>query len=234
MFTKEYEFRYSDLDAKNRIKPTASIDLLQDISICHAEHAGLGAARMREMKTACLLEGWRIRFDGTLDPYKKASVSTGISAVTACEVLRRYEIRQEGGLKISASAVWYTVNTEKMRIMRVPEEFKTEYECVNEPDNGLPFERFKPEDGLRTLDRFRVQSRDLDTNNHVNNMKSAEIALCMLPEDFGLSELVIRYRKELAKGDEIVICGDKTDYGFRYELKNRNGDVCVMLKAIGK
>lgn len=234
MFTKDYEFRYSDLDAKNRIKPTASIDLLQDISICHSEHAGLGAAKMREMKTACLLEGWRIRFDGALNPYKKATVSTGVTAVTACEVLRRYEIRQEGELKISASAVWYTVNTEKMRIIRVPEAFKTEYECVNEPDNGLPFERFKPEGELPLLDRFKVQSRDLDTNNHVNNMKSAEIALCLLPDGFSLSELVIRYRKELAKDDEIFLCGAETDYGFRYELKNKNGDSCVMLKALGK
>lgn len=234
MFKKDYEFRYSDLNAKNQIKPTAVVDLLQDISICHSEHAGLGAVKMKEMKTACLLEGWRIRFCAPIDPHKKVVVSTGITDVTACEILRRYEIHQTGELKVSASAVWFTVNTEKMRIMRVPSAFKTEFECISEPANDLPFERFKPETEIKIFDRFKVQSRDLDTNHHVNNMKSAEIGLCLLPADFNISELTIRYRKELSINDEIVLCKKKTDYGYCCELKNRDGDACVLLKAKGR
>lgn len=231
MYTREYEFRYSDLDNKGKIKTSTVVDLLQDISIAHADFAGLGALKMAEMKVACLLEGWRIRFDAELDPYEKVQVSTGIMEITTFETVRKYEIRQNGELKITATAVWFTVNTERRRITRAPEEFKTSFDCINEESNNFPFERFKPEKEIDEISSFVVQLRDLDTNNHVNNMKSAEIALNYLPEDFCIDELHIRYRKEITKDEKISHCGKKIEGGWCYELKNEKGEANVMLRV---
>lgn len=231
MFSKEYEFRYSDLDRKGEIKPCSVIDLLQDISIAHSASIGYSTEKMMELQIACLLDGWHIRFDKRLSPNEKVIVKTGIMSVSAIETVRKYEIWQCGELKVIASAVWFTVDTSKMRIIRVPDAFKNGFESISEADNGLPVIRFKPEKDIEAIDNTKVEQRDLDTNNHMNNVKSAQVCVDSLPMDFPFNNLSIKYRKELPFGEEINICRKNDENGYHIELKNKAGDVCVMMKA---
>ena len=231
MYGKEYEFRYSDLDSKGEIKPCSVIDLLQDISISHSASIGYSTERMTELQIACLLDGWRIRFDKKLSPNEKVIVKTGIMSVTAIETLRKYEIWQDGEIKVIASAVWFTVDTSKMRIIRVPDAFKNGFDNISEEDNGLPVIRFKPEKDIEAIDNTKVEQRDLDTNNHMNNVKSAQVCVDSLPVDFSFNNLSIKYRKELPFGEGIEICRKSEENGYHIELKNKAGDVCVMMKA---
>lgn len=231
MFSKEYEFRYSDLDRRGEIKPCSVIDLLQDISIEHCASIGYPTEKLMELQIACLLDGWRIWFDKKLSPYEKVTVKTGIMSVSAIETLRKYEIWQGGECKIIASAAWFTVDTSKMRIIRVPDAFKNDFESISEEDNGLPVIRFKPEKDIEAVDNTKVERRDLDTNNHMNNVKSAQVCVDGLPEDFSFNTISIKYRKELSFGEEIEICRKTDETGCHIELKNSAGDVCVMMKA---
>ena len=113
MFVKDYELRYSDIDREGNIKKCAVIDLLQDISIMHANHVGLNSKKMKSISMVCLLSNWRIKLLNTIDVNKKVTVKTGIMKITKCEAYRKYEMWQDGECKVIATAVWFTVNTEK-------------------------------------------------------------------------------------------------------------------------
>ncbi len=231
MYIKEYEFRYGDLDVNNNIRISTVIDVLQDISISHTSSVGYDGAKLAEMKIAWLLEGWRIRFCKPLHGNSPVTVKTGIMSMKACESDRGYEIWQDGELKIVATADWFPINTERRRIVRISPEFTGAYESVNEADNGLKYERFKPETDTDVVDSRTVELRDLDANNHMNNVKSAEIALCCLEDASKVTELTIRYRKELVRDEQYYICTKKLESGYYVELKNADGDACVMVMA---
>ena len=138
---------------------------------------------------------------------------------------------QNGECKVIATALWFTVNTEKNRIARVAEELFTAFECISEEDNGLPCSKLHPMENVEFVGKTTVEKRDLDTNNHMNNVKSVEVALNRMPEEFGFSEIEVKYRKELKLGENIKIFGKINDDMAYSEIRNENNDLCVLIYA---
>lgn len=231
MFCRDYSFRYSDIDYKEEVKLSTVIDMLQDISIIHSEAVGYPRDRLISMSIAWLLLGWRIKFIEPLDKNKSVEVRTGIMSVRKYEASRKYEIIQDGVCRISATAVWFTVNTDKMRVMRAPEEIYAAYDCVNEADNGIEFIKLRGKEELEVVAELEVEQRDIDTNNHMNNVKSVEVALDYLPKAERISELQITYRKSLYAKEKIKICMQKDDDGYFIEIVNSDGEPSVMINA---
>ncbi len=234
MFVKNYALRYSDIACDGSLKTTSVLDLLQDISISHADSVGLDAKALRARYVACLLASWRVQFVEKLDVNMPIEVETGLMEVGKCEAFRKYIMRQSGAVKSIATAVWFTVNTETMRVARVADELFTAFDCVDEADNGLPSVRLKPEKDLELLKETVVAVHDLDANRHMNNVKSVEYALDCLPEDIETGELQVKYRKELKAGDVIRIRGKRTDKGFVAEVQNGQGESCVLVHILAK
>jgi len=234
MFVKSYALRYSDIAYDGTLKTTAVLDLLQDISISHADSVGLDAKTLHACSVACLLASWRVQLMENFDVNMPIEVETGLMEVGKCEAFRKYIMRQGGVIKSIATAVWFTVNTETMRIARVADELFTAFDCVDEEDNGLLSVRLKPEKDLEPLKETVVAVHDLDTNRHMNNVKSVEYALDCLPADIEIRELQVKYRKELKAGDTICICGKRTDTGFVAEVQNEQDESCVLVHILAK
>lgn len=233
MFSIDYNFRYSDIDKDGRIKISTVLDLLQDVSIAHADFAGgLGSERLSKEKVAFLLDGWRVRFDKPFDKSKVVTVKTGIMRVRKCETVRKYEIWQNGECKVIGTAVWYSVNTEKRAIARLEEKFYLGFDNIAEEDNGFEYVSIRPEKTAEFCAVARVARRDIDTNHHMNNVKSVEFMLDFLPDGFEISQLQVKYRKELREAEEVKIYGRQTDDGYHLEIKNAEDKTCVIVKAI--
>ena len=233
LYEKEYEFRYSDLDKNGEIKVASVLDILQDISIAHSNAVGLGLNVLYSKSLAWLLEGWRVKFSEPLNS-SEITVKTGIMKMHHFSSYRKYEIWQDGILKVTGTASWFLVNTEAMRPVIVPEEMLSAYECVSEADNSLPFLKLRPKAGPEFVSENPVAKRDLDTNNHMNNVKSAEIALELLQDGKAVDELQVTYRKALQPEDSVKQCGCETEDGYYAELKNGKDETCVLVNVIVK
>ena len=183
------------------------------------------------MSCAFLLEGWRICVNHELDTKKSITAKTGIMSFQRCQSIRKYEIWQDGILKIIATAVWFPVNTDEMKIIRAPEETVIAYENINEEDNNLNYIRLRAEDGATLCGEMTVEKRDLDTNNHMNNMKSAEAALSFIPDDFNIADLKIKYCKEIKRGDHIRFFTKTENENFYCEIRNANDEICIFVSA---
>lgn len=230
MFSKEYSFRYGDLDNKFNIKISTVLDILQDISILHSDYAGFSLERLYSMNIAWLLKGWRIRFLSKLDN-NSTTVKTGIMRTNKFESVRKYEIWQNGICKVIATAEWFTVNIQKMSLAKTPPELHAAFENISEQDNNLPFVKLRSEADMTLGTQMTVQPRDIDSNNHLNNVKSVEILLDYVPETMEFDEIQITYKKELHKEDVIKIYTKPTENGFLAELQNKNNETCVILKT---
>lgn len=229
MFCKEYTFRYSDIDYKEEIKISTIIDILQDISILHSGEEGCPRDKLVSMSIAWLLLCWRIKFLNPLDKNKSITVNTGIMNIKKYEASRSYEIIQDGELKIIATAVWFTANFKKMKVIRAPEEIYSSYKCINEKDNGLEFIKLRARNDLLKVAEFEVRQSDIDTNNHMNNVKSVEAALDYLPRDMKISELMVTYRKSLYVNEKIQVFTEFNENGGFIQLVNSSDEPSVMI-----
>ncbi len=234
MFLKKYELRYGDLGENKNVKISTVLELLQDISIAHSGAAGFSLNKLYAQSNAFLLQGWRVKFIEPLSSRSDIEVKTGIMKIRKVEAIRKYEIRQDGQLKIIATAVWFMVDTDKMKIVNIPDNLQDAYESVNEPDNGLSFVKLKPAKDLSLLGDTKVERRDIDTNGHMNNVKSVDAALEFISDKMEIAELQVTYRRELFRGSTVQIYGKTSENDYYAELKNESGETCVLVHALGK
>ena len=233
LYEKKYEFRYGDLNKDGNIKVAAILDVLQDVSVAHSAHVGNDMAFLYSKSLAWLFEGWRIRINEPLNS-TEIMVKTGIMKMHHFSSYRKYEVWQDGVCKINATASWFLVNTELMRPTLVPDEITNAFSSITEEDNGLPFLKLRPMLKTEFVAQNPVFKRDLDTNNHMNNVKSAEIALELLPDCAQIHEMQVTYRKSLQPEDVVKQYGTKTDTGYYAELKNGKDETCVLVNVIFK
>ena len=228
MYERKYVFRYGDVNRYGEIKISTILDILQDISTRHSEFIGYGIKRLYSMNLAYLLKGWRIQFIEPLDYESDCKTLTGIMKIRHFETVRKYEIYQEGKLKLIATGNWFAFNTETKKIAVTPDEIKYSYDCITEEDNNLPFIRVR-EDETDLIFEYNVQNRDIDTNGHVNNVKSVELGLECLPEGFLINEMQVMYLRELLPEQTISINSKKDEDGYHIEIKNQLNETCVLL-----
>ncbi len=231
MFSKEYSFKYSDINNKGSIKISTVIDLLQDVSISHSAAVGYNLKKMQEIHIAMLLHGWTVRFLKPIDYESPVTMKTGITKVHRIEVTRKYEIIQDGEVKAIATGSWFSFDSQKQEIVRVPEEINCAYDSVNEEDNGIALAKLRPDSNVKEFARTFVTRRDLDTNNHMNNVKSVEAALDYLPDSKEINELDIIYVKQLLEDDEIIVCTHDSGDSFIIELHNQSNEPCVLVSV---
>ncbi len=232
MIEREYTLRYSDLDKNGYVRTSTVMDLMQDMAIYHSAEKGYSVDVLKSMQVAWLLQGWRVEFLGHLHSDMPVCIKTGIMDIVKFSSKRKFEIWQNDKLKMRATSDWFTVDTEKMRVILVPEEIVKNYESVQEDDNELPFIKLRPDrDGVEEIGQTKVEKRDLDTNNHMNNVKSAEVAMELLPEGFDVGELQITYRKALLPDETIKMCRKIKEDSVWVELKNASDETCVLLFA---
>ena len=229
MYSKEYIFKYSDIDHKGHIKISTIVDLLQDVSICHSAQVGYNLRKMQDICIAMLLHGWHVKFLEPFDLEKPVICKTGIMKVHRMEVHRKYEIWQDGACKVVATAKWFSFDTDKKQIVRVPEEMNNAYDTIEEQDNGIEVSRLRPNPDAVPTSEICVTNRDLDTNNHMNNVKSVEAALDFLPEEISVNELDVIYQKQLLKGEQVGVCVYDNNGGTAIELRNSSKEPCVLL-----
>ncbi len=202
------------------------MNALQDVSFEHADAVGLDHSRVKKDSMALLLSGWRVRMNKPLLP-GTAVTRTGIMNLGTCDAVRCYEICQNGESIVSATAIWFTVDTSVRKVTRVPEDYGKLFESVNEADNGLPYDRIMPEKTAEFIENFTVEPRDIDANNHLNNVKYIEKMLNLLPGDTEISEFQIKYRKEVKCGQTVSVYGKETEKGFYFDIRNESGAICT-------
>ena len=227
MFTHTYETRSGDYKDFETVKVGTVLDIVQDISTKEADFCGFGIDKMRGLNMAWLMQGINLTF------IKPVKTHTPIEAFTAVQRLkgaiseRCCILKQNGQPVVKTVANWFVVDTEKLKVCRIPPELHECYKCYDFNDSFFEYVRpalfeFEEADYM-----IKVSNKDIDTNKHLNNQKSADILMDALPFDFTFNNLKILYKKAAYLDDQLEVCVKKLDNGYYVHLQTPEKQICV-------
>lgn len=227
MFTHTYETRYGDFKDYETVKTGTVLDIVQDISTKEADFYGYSIQKLREMNVAWLMQGINVYFDAPVKVNCPIEVSTAVQSLKGAVSERGCILRQEGKIVAKTIANWFTFNTQKMRVCRIPTEMHECYTCHDFKDSFFEYKRPQILEIENSEYTVRVANKDIDTNKHLNNQKSADLLMDALPFDFNFNYLGILYKKATYLGDELEVCIKEIEKGHYVHLQTKDKDVCV-------
>lgn len=208
-FTKEYEVHYYECDSKLRCKLSSILDFFCDIGTQQSETIGVGIDYCTKNNCAWVF----YKYDISMYRYpmfkEKISITTTPIGFKKFYGLRQYIIKdEEGNLIGEARALFFLINTEKRRPMRIQEEQYVMYGVAEDSKDNIDLKKLEKICDKDYEKEFYIRYSDIDSNNHVNNVKYVEWALETIPlnilDNYYLSNIKITFEKECKYGEKIV------------------------------
>lgn len=212
-YKKEYEIKLEDIGIGNVAKNTAILKFLEEIAELNSFEVGYGLENMPETKVAWLLLDWQVEIIKRPKYKEKIDVETWSRKIERCYGLRDFEIYNKmGELIVKGTSKWVLVDIEKRRPIRVPEDAATKYSLYNDKgytvfENEIEKIEELEESELNFIQKYEVQRRDIDGNNHVNNIAYLKVAYEILPYEIynekTFDNIRITYKKEIKYGEKV-------------------------------
>lgn len=215
-YTSEFTIPYYDCSGEGTVRPESLLAYMGETSALHSDYLGVGGADLVEKGFVWMLNRWRVRFikyPKARDIIKVETWSSGIDRFYATREFNIYD--NHGNLMVQASTQWVFLDIHRKRPTRVPDDMNNIYDTESEY-NLHDFYEFKKEIDINKEVDFHVRKSDIDSNNHVNNVKYLNWMIEALPDELDdkyLYELDIQYKKETKLGNLIIsgVSIDKQD-----------------------
>ena len=234
MYTHIYETRYGDFKDFETLKYSSLLDTIQDVAIKDSEMKGYGIYALRDMHMAWLLLGIRVKFDMPLSTRYPLEVSTAVKKMKGATSERGCIIKQNGKTVARSIANWFLFDSEKERICKIPLEMSQSYEPYDFEDEFFTYIKPETHEADEVAYTITVGNKEIDTNKHLNNQKSAELLMDALPYDFEMDEMRVLYKTPAYLGDTLEVCRIKTDKGYYVHLQTTDKNICVAGEFVSK
>ena len=211
---------------------------MQEVAGIHSASLGYGVNDIPKTSLAWLILNWKLKVFLRPKTNTPVTINTWVRSENPLFSYRDFEILDsEKNLIAVASSKWILFDVNKKRIVKLPEDVKQKYGyedkyVFNENWN----EKLKePIDSIFVMN-YKVQRRDIDTNNHVNNLYYLDYAFEALPEEiynnFKFSNVEIMYKHEAKLGDTLSLFYSKTeDNKYVISIKDENNkDIHTIVK----
>ncbi len=227
MFELTYTPRYGDYKDFNTIKPGSVLDMVQDASICHSSALGYGITRLRDMNIAWLMQGIKVNFCDDIKTEIPIKIKTAVCSMRGASSERGCIIEQNGKIVAQTVANWFTFDIVNTKPCRIPKEFAQTYPMHDFKNEFFSYKKPQLIDTACLKYSVRIGNKDLDTNMHLNNQKSAEILMDALPYNFKIKDMTVFYKIPAFLGEELGVCVENTENGYYVHLVNSSGEICV-------
>lgn len=200
-FTHQVTVGYSDVDYTLHLKPQRILELCQNVAVLHSDVAGYSLDFFRSNNSGWGLIEWHIQFNKRPLEGEKIDISTWTKRFKRIQADRNFKgIDKDGNEVFKCLSRWFLLDTEKRKPKRFDSSFFDSY-IPSELPSVFENDNFKhpPVDSYDEVSKSKhlVTRRDIDANNHTNNIAYIIWALDDLPNDVYL---------------EMDICDLKTEY----------------------
>jgi len=212
---------YADIGQDLCLSLSGAMRMMQEAAIIHSDLSGYSVMDVERTRVVWMLVQWRVRMVGKAKWNEAVEVVTWPQTMEKLTSARCFQIRRESGELIAvAESNWILVNVDTGRVMRIPQTVADAYELVPDGVFQTPVQRLGQQVGRETYSCY-VLRRDIDTNHHVNNLIYLDYAREALPEDIWekeFPEVVVRYHRQLLRGDRIHCYYEKTENGHMIQI----------------
>ena len=216
---------------KDRLLSLRGIILLfEDIACRHSDMVGYGINDVTKTHFSWVLLNWKIKVLSRINYGSIVTVKTWSRETSKLYTYRDFEIYDENNNLICiASSKWVLLSTETGHIIHITEEIKNAYLAENKTVfNESDLHKIVEPDNAEKTFSFTVRRRDIDINNHMNNLYYLDYALEALPEEvyskfFNNVEIMYKYSAKL--GETIKNNKKKEEDGYYIMMKSATDNI---------
>lgn len=200
--------KYNEMDFNRVLKPSALLNLLQDLATDNAEMLGFGPSFIFPQNYAWFLIKYHMEFDDYpegLDEFIIKTEARGISKILASRDFELWTTNNKRLGRIASNWMLIDLNTKNILPLSKIIDFMPKFE---KREDDLQFEKIIPPTQTDYEKTFEIRFDDIDVNQHVNNANYIIWAFETIPYEFKakhkLKTLDIVYKKEIAYGNNII------------------------------
>ena len=238
IFSQNLTINYSDVNSKNEVTNKGILRLMQEVAGCHSGSLGYGVNDVPKTSLAWLILNWKLKVIYRPKTSTPVTINTWVRSENPLFSYRDFEVLDSNNNLIAlATSKWILFDVNKAGIVKIPPDVKNKFEyedkyAIEEKWN----EKLKEPENSKFIMNYKVQRRDIDTNNHVNNLYYLDYAIEALPEEiynnFSFSNIEIMYKHEAKLGDTLSLFYSKLENSeFVVTVKDKE---CKKLHAIIK
>lgn len=217
---------YPDLDQNYNLSMSGALRLMQEAAAIHSDSLGYSFRTVSQTHVHWLVVSWRVRMIRKAGWNETLYVDTWPRTMSRVTSERDFEIKNEAGETIClATSNWILVSSDTGRATRVTPQIASAYPLTPEPAFGDELQLPNVDNGEETY-VGRVIRRDLDTNQHVNNLIYLDYARQALPEEVyhhTFREIAVKYSRQLLLGDTFHCIYSHTDGCHVVKLQSETG-----------
>ncbi|MCH5212581.1 MAG: hypothetical protein J1G06_06180 [Oscillospiraceae bacterium] len=228
MLEREYYLRLSDFDSRKKIKPSAVLDIFQEIAVEHAERLGIGMEIMLAKKLMWVLT--KLKYQVVADPPVSSTIKARTWPLAPSKIgfQREYLISDENdNVLIKGSTEWVLMNSETRRFARVMDIFPDDWDYLEE--RNFPGKFGRAADFSESGDAYEICPgfSNIDVNGHVSNIKYADYTLDALNpgEDEYIDTFRIDFHREVQKDSRLMIYTAQGEDAVLAKGKSAEGEI---------
>ena len=228
IYEKEFELHLRDMDKNNKMRYSSYLNLLQEIGGLHATELGHGLSEEIRTGKAWIVIAWKLEIFKRPSWNEKIKVRTWIGKIDKIYHYRDYEILDSKNEVVAkAVAQWVMLDTVNKRIVKTEESYALEFPIVNREDYDNSVKKISSKvniDNLTQIYEYMVEKRDVDKNNHMNNIIYLDLALEGLDDCIidNISNIEIHYKTECKYNDKIVFANEVVDCENKIYILDEN------------
>lgn len=240
-FAKKYEVNYYEVDYKLRCKLSSIINFICDVGTRQSEAIGGGIEYCAKNNCAWVF----YKYDINMYRYPMfgeiIEITTTPVGFKKFYGLRKYVIKdEEENIIGEARALFFLINIDKRRPMRIQKEQYEFYGVDGDVDYNISMEKLEHIEEEQYNKIFNIRYSDIDSNNHVNNVKYVEWAIEAVPidviKDYQLKRIKVNFEKETKYGEGIsasatVKQSENGKLKSYHTIKSSNGTILTLLEA---
>ena len=227
-------------DPHARLRPTAFLDLAQNIAVQGADQLKFGDVELKAFDCAWVLARQHVRFERPVQHKEPVKIMTWHKGPLGLFFLRDYLLLgSDGEVSVRSTSSWVVMNMTERRVVRndflsgiVSTDPQSTDHAIEEPAVKVTVPRGTE---LERIGAHRVHFSDVDYNQHANNVKYTAWAMDALPEELvyekALKELTINFNKEARPGETVELFHTMDPDGAHI-VEGRVGDHQVFIERL--
>ena len=202
------------VDSRERLRPSAFLDLAQYMAVYGADRLKFGDEQLRPYGCTWVLARQHVRFERPVTHKEPCRILTWHKGMKGLFFIRDYQLLgADGEASVNSTSSWVVMNIEERRVART--DFLAEIVSFEPQSTDNAIGEMAAKVGLPRGEELEligthvIRWSDVDYNRHANNVKYTVWAMDALPEElvYGktLKELTINFNKEARPGETVEL-----------------------------
>jgi len=172
-----------------------------------------------------IIIGWRIKVFNRLKWNEEFTSTTWSRKLEKIYAYRDYKICDKNGdLVAIASSRWVFIEFKTNSIKVPPAGLLERYKSEDIPIFGVDeFKKLREPENQKLVYSYAIKKRDIDWNDHVNNIAYIDMIQEALAEDVEIDEIEVLYKKECKYGATVnVYCAEVGENEKVFTIKDKD------------